>query len=122
MAINYTFSIEDKTLKVVATGKDDNLQEVKNYSQAVIDEAIKNECDFVFCDERNLEYSLSMIDTYRLAEEASKKVKRTARIAIVCNEKYIEDGKFYETVVSNRGLRVVVTSNYDMAISWLKSM
>ena len=122
MAINYTLSIEDKTLKVVATGKDDNLQDVKNYSQAVIEEAIKHQCNFVFCDERNLEYSLSMIDTYRLAEEASKKAKRTARIAIVCNEKYIEEGKFYETVASNRGVRVLVTSDYELAVSWLKSI
>ena len=121
MAITFNLSVENKTLKVIASGKDDSYEDVTNYLKAVIETATKHLCTAVFCDERNLEYSLSTIDTYRLAEEASKKASSTARVAIVCNKKYIEEGKFYETVASNRGLRVFVTSDYELAITWLNN-
>lgn len=121
MSIKYTFAVEDNTLKVIARGKDDSLQEVKDYALAVIDEVVKEGCARVLCDERSLEYSISIIDTYSLAEEVSKYSTRAERLAIVCSDKFIKDGKFYETVASNRGLKVLVSSNYDLAVSWLNS-
>lgn len=61
-----------------------------------------------------------MSDTFKLAEKASKYARGLARIAIVCDAKFLESGKFYETVASNRGLRILVTSDYSAATQWLK--
>lgn len=120
MAINYTIKNEHDYLKVVAKGKDDNFNEVKKYEEAIISEAINNQCTKIFCDESELEYSISIIDTFKLAEEASKYAPNLTKLAIVCNKKYLSDGKFYETVATNRGLHVLVTDKYEEADQWIK--
>lgn len=119
MAINYEYKIEQKTLKVLSKGKDEDLKEVENYAREILEIALKNDCTMVLCDERQLEYSLSVLDTYTLAEGASKEARALRKIAIVCNKKFLEYGKFYETVSQNRGLVVLATSDYDQATEWL---
>ena len=119
MAINYKFELDKEVLKVKASGIDDDLEDVYNYSRDVLGIAIKNQCKKIFCDERDLQYTLSTIDTFHLAETASKEARALTKIAIVCNPKFLEDGRFYETVAKNRGLRVFVTSNYQQALEWL---
>jgi len=121
MAIKYEFEIDGKMLKVSTSGKDDNLEEVESYARAILGLAIEHDCTKIFCDERLLEYSLSTLDTYQLAEAASKVAMLLRKIAIVCDQNYLEDGKFYETVASNRGLTVHVTADYDSALLWLKN-
>jgi hypothetical protein len=120
MAISFQIENEECFLKVVAKGKDDDLNEVLAYSNAVVEAAIHHKSKRILCDERELEYSISVIDTFRLAESASIYANNLSRIAIVCDPKYLVDGKFYETVASNRGLFVRVTANYEEAVEWLK--
>lgn len=119
MAIEYTIENTENYLKVVARGIDDNLSEVLGYSQAVVEAAIKHNSKKILCDEQNLIYNVSVIDTYELAEFASKYAHKLVKIAIVCNIDCIGDGKFYETVASNRGLKVRVTCNFEEAVKWL---
>lgn len=120
MAISFQIKSEERFLKVVAKGKDDDLNQVLDYSNAVIEAAIQNNSKKILCDERELEYSISITDTYQLAEAASLYASSLSKIAIVCDPKYLVDGKFYETVASNRGLFVRVTANFEEAVDWLK--
>lgn len=120
MAISFEIESRDYFLTVIAKGKDDNLKEVEAYSTSVIEAAIKNKSKKILCDERELEYSLSIADTYKLAEAASKYAVNVLKIAIVCDSKNLIEGKFYETVASNRGLLVRVTADIDEATNWLK--
>jgi hypothetical protein len=120
MAIDFYIENHAEFLSVVSSGNDDNLQEVLSYQEAVFEAIIKFNCKNVLCDERNLIYEVSMSDTFKLAEKASKCARGLAKIAIVCDAKFLESGKFYETVATNRGLRILVTSDYSGAIEWLK--
>jgi len=120
MAINYNFKIENETLKVETWGIDDNLKDVERYAFSILELSVKNNCKKVFCDERKLEYSLSVIDTFELAEKASSLGKTLKKIAIVCHENYLEEGRFYETVALNRGLKVFVTSDLEHAKTWFE--
>lgn len=119
MTIVYHINSNGDLLYVKASGKDDNLDEVMSYNQAVIGAALNNKSKKVLCDERDLIYTISTFDTYNLAEQAATYARYLVRIAIVCSEQSLPDGKFYETVSRNRGLKVLVTSNYDEALSWL---
>ncbi|MCF8262501.1 MAG: hypothetical protein K9J12_17125 [Melioribacteraceae bacterium] len=119
MSIKYEFEVIGNLLKVKSSGKDDGLQDVLNYSYAVLQKAIESGSARIFCDERELDYAISVGETYNLAEEASKQAFRLARIAILCNPNFIEEGKFYETVASNRGLVVRVSTDYNELMEWL---
>jgi hypothetical protein len=119
MPIDFHFSVKDKLLLVKASGKDDSLEDVMNYSKAVLSEAVESQCTRILCDERDLEYALSVADTYSLANTASELVPRVIKIAIVCNSKSLPDGKFYETVGVNRGLVVRVMGDLNEAWEWL---
>lgn len=120
MAINYRFELDNKTLNVFANGKDENLEEVMAYGQAILEYAISHDCNKILCDERNLEYALSTVDTYELAKAASEAARAVGKIAVVCNKKYLDNGEFFETVAVNRGLIVFVTADYEKAIEWIK--
>lgn len=119
MAIQYNFQIEKDCLHVKTTGKDESLEQVLAYSQALLAKALESNCTKVLCDERKLEYQLSVLETFQLAEKASELIPKVAQIAIVCHSKYLDDGKFYENVTSNRGLIVRVTNDYEDAANWL---
>jgi len=119
MAISFDFEVQQNLLKVVTYGEDEHLKEAENYARKVLETCLVNGCNKVLCDERKLEYSLSVMDTYALAEGASIEARSIKKIAIVCQEKYLEDGKFYETVSKNRGLTVMVTSDLGQANDWI---
>lgn len=119
MAISFTHKIEGETLHVVAQGFDESLQDTEAYARDVLGLALSNACTKVFCDERNLEYRLSVIDTYQLAEAASKEAASITRIGIACASDTISESGFFETVSKNRGLRIVVSPNIEKVQNWL---
>ena len=120
MSIQFSIFLEDNLLKVKASGKDDNLEDVLNYTNAIIDAALQNNAHRILCDERDLEYNLSIGETFQLAEIVAEKHKYAERIAIVHHPQFETDAQFYETVATNRGLIVKVTSNIEFALKWLK--
>lgn len=120
MAIMHEILNSNAYLKVIASGIDDNLSQVQEYAQAVIEAAHKYQSLKILCDERLLNYNLSTIDTFELANFASQYAKFCRKIAIVCNPNSLEAGKFYETVSQNRGLTVKIFTDFSEAEEWLK--
>jgi hypothetical protein len=121
MAITCRFEYDGEILIVIASGQDESVENTLNYSKIVLDKIHELQCKKVLSDERKLKYSLSVFDTYQLAEKASDMVRGLGKVAIVCSKNDIGDGKFFETVAVNRGMRVLVTSEYQEALDWLKS-
>lgn len=120
MAIHYQTEVRGNLMKVITSGEDESLEEVMDYAHTIINEAVKANITKVLCDERNLIWKLSAFDTFQLAENTSKLAPRVAKIAIVCNPKYVEEGRFYETVATNRGLIIRVLSDIEEAKKWLE--
>jgi hypothetical protein len=120
MGIHYDWHVDGDTLFVTASGQDDGPEEVMAYAQAVIQLGIKHGVRRVLCDERNLQYRLGTLGIFDAAEYVAKIAPRIARAALVCAPGSAKDGRFWETVVVNRGLQVRVETDYDKALSWLK--
>lgn len=119
MAIEFSIEYKNPILRVTAKGFDDDIEDVLNYVNVVVNAALKYQCSLILSDERELEYRITTLDTYQLAEFASSYAKHLAKIAIVCNDKFEADAKFYETVTNNRGLQVKVLKSIKDAENWL---
>lgn len=119
MSIDYKIKYHNGILKITTKGTDENLEEVFEYANAIIESAFKHQSRLILCDERELEYKLTTLDTYKLAEYASSYSNHIVKIVIVCNPQCLPEGKFYETVTTNRGLKVRVTTDIDEAEKWL---
>jgi hypothetical protein len=119
MAIQYTAKSEGNLLIIEASGYDENLKDVLKYVVSVYNECKKGNCSRVLCNEINLEYRIGTLDTFKLAEFLSVLVPSIVRAAIVCNEKFIADAKFWETVAINRGVAVRVFKEVEAARDWL---
>ena len=119
MSIQFEFTPGENLLEVKAWGYDETVEDSNRYSEAVIREAIKCGVTRVLCDEREVEYRLNLFDTYIMAETVAQTAPNVTKVAIVCDPGYLEDGKFYETVLANRGIAVSVTDNMKQARAWL---
>lgn len=106
-------------LVVKSKGYDEGLSEVINYNQVVKAEADRQKCDKILCDERALEYRLSITETYELANHLSEIVKSFNKIAIVTNKNNQETAEFWETVAINRGVVVKAFFDFIEARRWL---
>ena len=121
MSIDYSFQVEDDILLVKTTGSDENLEEVQKYGLAIVKKSLENDITRVLVDETELEYKLSTIDTYALAEFLSIQLPRLGKAALVCEEKFLKDAQFFETVVSNRGLQIRAFTSFGKARDWLRN-
>jgi hypothetical protein len=121
MSIQYSLKTEGDLLTVKTSGFDESLQEVEQYGMAIIEACLAGNHSQVLCDESELEYRLSTLDTYRSAEYLAAQVPRLARVALVCNEKFIKDAHFWETVAVNRGMMIRVFKNVESARHWLEA-
>lgn len=119
MAIEHDIQVDGTLLRVTASGFDENYNQVLEYIQEIVGAALKNKSSRILCDERSLDYRISTLDTYELGEFASKYASYIMRIAVVCHPSSLEDGKFYETVSVNRGLRIRVMTDMEEAIAWI---
>jgi hypothetical protein len=121
MAIHYTLTVDGDTLRVQASGFDENLTDVEAYGTAIIRACLEHDVTCVLCDEHELEYRLSTFDTYQAAEFMAKQVPTLVRAAVVCNPKYLAMAHFWEDVAVNRNLQVRVFTDTPAALSWLQS-
>lgn len=119
MAISYEIIIHQDYLEVKSEGFDESLQEVEDYANSIAKIALENGKNKILCDERKLRYSLSIFETFELAEAEAKHLSTAPRIAIVFNSNYTEYARFFETAAINRGLIVKVTTDIDEAKKWL---
>jgi hypothetical protein len=119
MAIECSFSVKENYLAVITKGIEESLNEVRECTSSIVEEAIKNNSRKILCDLRDLSYTLTTLDIYALAEYGATYASKVSKIAMVCQEKVLDDGRFYETVASNRGLTILVTTEYNQALDWL---
>ena len=119
MAIDFRTWAEGETLVAHASGFDESLAEVQAYALAIIEAAVRGRFTRVLCDERDLEYRLRTVDTFKAAEFISEHAPRVAKIALVCNPKGLGDASFWETVAVNRGVTVRVFRERSLANLWL---
>jgi hypothetical protein len=120
MAIESTIERRDSILVVEARGCDEGLEEVVEYHDAIREKAEEFNCNRILCDERKLEYRLSIADTYKLGEYISRRMAGLfAKIAVVTSETNQESAQFWENVTSNRGVVVRVFYDTEEAREWL---
>lgn len=119
MAITFDAAVDDGVLVITASGCDENAQQVIEYGESVIELVVKAGVKLVLCDERKLEYALNTLDTYEAAKTIAAHAPKVGRVAIVCNPKFLEDAKFWETVAVNRALQVRVVTDIARARYWL---
>jgi hypothetical protein len=120
MAIEYSFRIEDDVLRVKATGKDDNVEQVIQYGLAIIEAATSYRCPKVLCDERELDYDLRTFETFEAAKLIAEQTPKVAKVAIVCKPEHMDEAEFWETVAVNRGLHVRVFHELEEAEEWMR--
>lgn len=106
-------------LVIHASGFDENLEEVQQYGMSIIEACGQYNVTHVLCDETDLEYRLSVIDTFQSAQFIAEQAPVIAKVALVCSEKFIADASFWETVAVNRGLTVRVFKKVEDARYWL---
>lgn len=119
MGIHYRMVVNAEVLIVSAWGRDDGLESVKRYGNAVVEAALSGECTKVLCDERGLEYGLQDIEAFQYANFIRQIAPPVAQVAIVCDPRGIEDGVFWERAASKGGLQVRVFPDLDEAERWL---
>jgi len=120
MSIQYVFNDDFPLLRVKASGKDDDLEDVQNYGIAIIQSAVSSGCTLVLCDETDLEYTLGTFDTYQAATFLAEHAPKISKTAIVCKLQHMSDAAFWETVAVNRGLQVKVFKSLQEAEGWLR--
>jgi hypothetical protein len=120
MAITFDWRLEDEILHIIARGKDESLEEVTAYGEAIVALALEQGCYKLLCDERNLVYRISLSDTYELGVNHSQHNKVSAYVALVCSEANLEIAKFFENVMRNRGIYLQAFTDIELAKAWLK--
>jgi hypothetical protein len=120
MAITYNMAKKGDTLIVETEGFDESLEEVIAYNNAVKEKAEALNCTNILCDERELEYRLSIADTYQLGEHLSH-LHIFGKIAIITGEENKDAAQFWEDVASNRGALVRVFYDEAAATAWVSS-
>jgi hypothetical protein len=120
LAIVHTETLDGDTLLVKSSGFDESLEQVQAYGIAVIAACIRHGVTHVLCDDLDLEYRLGTVDTFQSAQFIAAQAPAVARVALVCNPKYIADARFWEDVAVNRGLTVRVFTEVEAARAWLR--
>jgi len=118
MAIRYMIEIDGDLLRVKASGNDDNLEQVKEYGQAIIDAAKKHNATRALCDESDLRYELDTFDTFESAKYIAEHVPQMVKLAIVCTGEQMDDALIWETTAVNHGLQVRVFNSIRDAELW----
>jgi len=119
MAVHYSIQGEGDTLTVNAWGFDESLAQVEEYGMAVISACIEGGYTHVLCNEVGSSIVSARPTPYEDAAFMSAHAPRVARVAIVCNPKFIADARFFEDVAINRRLTVRVFKEVEDASWWL---
>lgn len=75
----------------------------------------------ILCEETELEYNLSTLDTFDSVKFISDNTTSIVRVALVCNSNNFPDAQFWESVTFNRGLTVKVFIETEQAEKWLNA-
>ena len=120
MSIEYSTKNKDKYFLVNCSGESSELEVVSNYAREVSELCKKQGYKRMLVDERKREYRLSeVLDLYKLANFFVTLDISSIRIAIVCQPRYIDHVRFFETTVNNRGMQIKYFVDPDSAKRWL---
>ncbi len=121
MAIQFATRVEDGVLMVAASGFDESPQEVQAYGVALVEAARAAGTDLVYCDERELDYRISIGDAFAAAKFIANLTRAARRVGLVCAPRHFQAGDFWASVASNRGLKVRVFTEPARALAWVKT-
>lgn len=119
MAIRYAIEQEGDLLRVVASGRDDGLEDAIAYARAVLEAGAAGGARRALCDERDLTYTLAAAETYQLGKFVAEHAGSVVRVALVYRVEQTGDAEFWELVTANRGLRVRTFHRIADAEHWL---
>lgn len=119
MAYSWTFQYQAPILEVKAVGTEEHFKEAMNYAFAVHDAIIANSACGVMCDERELIYNLSLVDTFKLAQGAMDHYSGIKAIAIVASKAQLTEVKLYCTYLSVNGIKAHSFLQLEEARTWL---
>ncbi len=120
MAIEYRFEKLGDILVVETRGYDEGLDAALEYNRVVAERAKQLGCEKILAIEKDMEYRLSIVDTYKLADQLSKFALSFKKIAVVTNEENKDAAQFWEDVANNRGVFVRVFYSLEDAKAWLE--
>ncbi|GJQ61348.1 MAG: hypothetical protein SCALA702_04010 [Melioribacteraceae bacterium] len=119
MAINFTYETYEDLLKVKTNGYDESYEQALEYGQNVVNIAYQNNCSHILCDETELQYRLTIPETYNLVHELSYLASAKFRIAIVSTIVNKYAGKFFILTAGNRGATIDFFTDMRKAEKWL---
>lgn len=96
-----------------------NFQRAKDFFDTIVAECTKREQSKVLIDGRKMEGELSILYLYDLGKYLARVRTQAISFAIVGTEEVLLPDRFLETVASNLGAIVLVTTDIDKALQWL---
>ena len=119
MTMRCTFSTDDDTLTVVASGTDVCANDVRRLVDDIAEAAFRGGLNQVLCDATHIRHCLSFSDVLHIAKHAVGRAPVKGKFAVVCSPDDREKASFMEAVVVNLGRSARVFSDTAAARAWL---
>ena len=119
MAVDYSLSVHEQYINVVAAGHITELDELQKYADEVIKHCYRVNCFLVLIDERQLIHSLRIIDALRYIRFLVKNTPSRGRAAVLYNEQDAEQIRFVQNLALNRNRALRFFKDEEKAKSWL---
>lgn len=92
----------------------------KDSIDAMVSACAREGCPKVLFDCRPMTGDLTVSDRFETGTYVASKIPGQVKIAMLGREDQISDDDFFETVARNRGVNIIVFSDSDAALEWLK--
>lgn len=121
MSFKYKTHDEETYLLVEAGGEANTLEDIVEYSNAVLEAALTKGYTCVLHDQRKLAANFTQIDIINLADQnvAMDAQSSGIRAAVVCSEHNLDIIRFLETAFQNRSLQLRTFTDMTSAEEWL---
>jgi hypothetical protein len=116
--INYNENDDILSAKVEGTI---DVESEEKLRKEILESMEKNRCRLVLLDLNKIEIGLSTFEIYDIPRKYMEhSMPRSNKIAVLYAGSESRDLNFYETVTRNAGYDVMLFSEYDAALKWLK--
>lgn len=121
MTIRYIVEERDQYLLFTGEGTEGDLDGNIIIHKMIVDACKKRNCQRVLIDDRNVVYTATASSIYSLAKHYSEMdVPRfILRAAVLADQAYRSDNKFFENVMQNRGINLRIFYELEAAEKWL---
>jgi hypothetical protein len=110
-----------KNYLIALLSGDFNLDQVEGLIARVVRECELEPCMHLLVDARGLSGSISVMDRHQIGLLIVRYNQRRYKIAFVSSVQNILPNRYLETVINNRWIPVLVTSDFQEAETWLSS-